>query len=51
MFFVVTNGYADVGEVSVSVYKGLQPKTLQLVGGLLSSYGSDWPLFYKIHFD
>jgi len=46
----VTNGYADDGEVSVSVYKGVQSQALQLVGGLLPGYGSDWPLFYKIHF-
>ena len=46
-----TNEYADAGEVSHSIYKGVQQQAFQLVGGVLPGHGSDWPLCYKIHFD
>lgn len=45
------NDYADVEEVSVSIYKGVQPQAFQLVGGLLPGYGCDWALYYKVRFD
>lgn len=51
MHLDLTNEYADVKEVSSSIYKGIQPQAIQLVGGIFSCHGRDWPLYYKVYFD
>lgn len=42
---------ADVGEVSISIYQGIQPQALQLVGGLLSCNGGGGPVYFEVHYD
>lgn len=42
---------ADVGEVSISIYQGIQPQALQLVGGILSCNGGGGPVYFEVHYD
>lgn len=42
---------ADVGEVTISIYQGIQPQALQLVGGILPCHGGGGPVYHKILFD
>ncbi len=42
---------ADVGEVTISIYQGVQPQALQLVGGILACYGSRGPVYHQVYFD
>lgn len=50
-FVNVSYESADVGEVKISVYKGIQPQALQLVGGLFPCHGGSGPVCYKVYFD
>lgn len=42
---------ADVGEVTISIYQGIQPEAFQLAGGLLPCHGRGGTVYYKVYFD
>lgn len=42
---------ADVGEVKISIYQGIQPEAFQLAGGLLPCHGCGGTVYYKVYFD